>query len=108
MPSHVNVKMIVDVTLEIGTGKALGTITCGDRKCTIMDGYPNLRMAYEGFDQMPDTEVDLPYGLDAIQAVGFAMGNMFGDIDPKWALEQSLQMVTNLVGKADMETIGNA
>ncbi|MCK5318886.1 MAG: hypothetical protein KAJ55_13310 [Anaerolineales bacterium] len=104
MPNIVDVKIIIDVALEMGEGKAIGTVTCGDRKCTIRDG----RMAYKGFDQMPDTEVDLPYGLDAIQAVGFAMGNMFGDIDPEWALRQSLQMVTNLVGNTDMDTIGNA
>lgn len=104
MPDIIPVKIIIDVALEMGEGKAIGTVTCGDRKCTIKDG----KMAYEGFNQMPDTEVDLPYGLDAIQAVGFAMGNMFGDIDPEWALRQSLQMVTNLVGSTDMETIGNA
>ena len=65
-------------------------------------------MAYEGFDQMPDAEIDLPYGLDAIQACGFAMGNMFGDIDPKWALEQTMKMVASTLGGTDMETIGNA
>jgi len=108
MADIVDVKIIIDVTLEMGEGKALGTITCGDRKCTIMDGYPNLRMSYEGFDQMPDTEVDLPYGLDAIQAVGFAMGNMFGDIDPKWALEQTMKMAANALGISDIETIGSA
>ena len=108
MPNIVDVKIIIDVALEMGEGKALGTISCGDRKIIIKDGFPNLRMAYEGFNQIPDAEVSLPYGLDAIQAVGFAMGNMFGDIDPKWALEQSLKMAANAMGTPDMETIGSA
>lgn len=101
-----------DVSMNINVdfhedGRCEGTIICGNRIATIKPLHLSHHVTYEGFEYIEVPEIDIPW-IEGPQVVGFIVGNIFGDINPEWALKVTLQMLHQMSGGSSLETVGNA
>ena len=97
-----NVDLVVNVKFH-NDGRCEGAVSCGMRMVTITPTAYGHNLKYEGFQEVRVPELDLP--MDGPGSVGFVIGNIFGDLNPRWALDTLLRQMQGSVG---FDTIGNA
>ena len=99
-----DVNIAIDVDFH-SDGRCEGRIFCGQRVATITPNGMGHLVVYENFDHVNFPQIELP--MDGPGTVGFVIGNLFGDIDIKWALE-TIQKDIAARFAGSIPTVGNA